>query len=135
KNNEPSIKGFTLSGSTDIDSTQIVLNQSYAILLFCMDFSEPVSRWQKDFSQLYMKAKEKNIPAYVVTARMDQAAAAFAGTSFANIPVFKCDYTAIRTAARTNPCLYLLKQGTIMGKWSYKCINNAIKKLPSYGNQ
>jgi uncharacterized membrane protein YphA (DoxX/SURF4 family) len=134
KNNEPPIKGFTLSGITDVDSTQIILNQPYAILLFCMDFSEPVSRWEKDFSKLYEDAKTKNIPVYVVTARMDQAATAFAGTSFATIPVFKCDYTAIRTAARTNPCLYLLKQGTIFGKWSYKCINSAIKKLPAAGN-
>ncbi len=134
KDNEPPIKGFTLSGVTDVDSTQIVLNQPYAILLFCMDFSVPVSRWKDNFSKLYIEAKSKNIPAYIVTARMDQAATAFTGTSFADIPVFKCDYTAIRTAARTNPCLYLLKQGTIIGKWSYKCINSAIKKLPSSGN-
>lgn len=134
KNNEPPIKGFTLSGITDVDSTRIVLNQPYAILLFCMDFSEPVSRWEKDFSKLYEKAKSKSIPVYVVTARMEEAPAAFAETSFANIPVFKCDYTAIRTAARTNPCLYLLKQGTILGKWSYKRFNSAIKKLPSPAN-
>ncbi|MBS1918699.1 MAG: DoxX family membrane protein [Bacteroidetes bacterium] len=130
KNNEPPIKGFVLSGVTNVDSTQIVLSQPYAVLLFCMDFSEPVSRWERDFAKLYGEAKNKNIPVYVVTSRMDQATATFAGTSLATIPIFKCDYTAIRTAARTNPCLYLLKQGTILGKWSYKQINSAIKKLP-----
>ena len=129
KNNEPPIKGFDLSGITDEDSTQIVLGQPYALLLFCMDFSEPVSRWKNEFSKIYEEAKSKNIPAYIVTARLDQAHNAVAGTSFENIPVFKCDFTAIRTAARTNPCLYLLKKGTILGKWSYKNFDTAIKKL------
>lgn len=130
KDNEPPIKGFTLSGNTDVDSSQIVLSQPYAILLFCMDFSGRVSSWENEFSKLYKEAKAKNIPAYVVTTSLDKATAEFASTSFADIPIFKCDYTAIRTAARTNPCIYLLKQGTIVGKWSYKRIDNAIKKLP-----
>ena len=131
KNNEPPIKGFTLSGNTDIDSTQFVMDQPYAILLFYMDFTKPISGWEKDFSKLVEAGKEKNIPSYVVTTSIDKATAAFAGTSFANIQLFKCDITTIRTAARTNPCLYLLKQGTIIGKWSYKRIDNAIKLLPS----
>src|SRR5260221_9669241 len=44
-NAEPEIKGFALSGTTGEDSTQIVLSQPYAILLFCEDFSVPVSKW------------------------------------------------------------------------------------------
>ena len=43
---------------------------------------------------------------------------------------FECDFTAIRTAARTNPCLYLLKQGTVINKWSYKKISQAKNYLP-----
>lgn len=127
KNNEPPIKGFLLSGNTDVDSTQIVLEQPYALLLFCLDFSTPVSHWKKEFSKLYEEAKSKNIPAYVVTTQWDQAKSELKGTSFEDIPVFKCDFTAIRTAARTNPCLYLLQQGTIKGKWSYKRMDNVIK--------
>jgi hypothetical protein len=135
KNNEPPIKGFTLSGTTDVDSTQIVLSQPYAILLFCQDFSVPVSRWKDIFSKLYAEAKIKNIPAYIVTTSLTDASKTLAGTSFAGIPVFKCDFTAIRTAARTNPCLYLLKEGTIVGKWSYKRIISAMNKLPATSNK
>lgn len=134
KNNEPPIKGFSLSGSSDIDSTKIILEQPFAVLIFCLDFSAPVSRWEDDFFKIYSEAKAKNIPSYLVTARIDQAAKALSGTPFADIPVLKCDYTAIRSAARTNPCLYVLKQGTILGKWSYHQFNRAIKKLPSQGN-
>ena len=131
KNNEPPIKGFVLIGTTGEDSTQIVLNQPYAILLFCQDFSVPVSRWKNDFSKLYAEIKRRNIPAYLITTNLDEASKAIAGTSFADIPVFSCDFTAIRTAARTNPCLYLLKQGTIIDKWSYKRMTNVISKLPA----
>ena len=129
KNNEPPIKGFVLSGVTDIDSTQIVLNHPYSVLLFCENFSEPVSGWKDSFSKLYAGAKSKNIPAYIITAQPGEAPKALAGTAFAGIRVFKCDYKTILTAARTNPCLFLLKQGTIEGKWSYKNIDDAIKAV------
>ena len=118
KNNQPPIAGFNLSGVTNEDSTQAVLQQPYAVLLFCEDFSVPVSKWQKSFSAIYEEAKAKNIPVYLITTQPGEAGAKLAGTSFSNIQVLKCDNTAIRTAARTNPCLFVLKQGTILGKWS-----------------
>jgi uncharacterized membrane protein YphA (DoxX/SURF4 family) len=128
-NAEPAIKGFALSGTTDEDSTQIVLAQPYSILLFCEDFSVPLSKWREPFTKLYEAAKAKNIPTYMVTTQPRDAVTAIAGTSFATIPVFKCDYTAIRTAARTNPCIYLLKEGTIINKWSYKSLGSATNNL------
>lgn len=128
-NAEPAIKGFVLSGTTNEDSTQIVLSQPYAILLFCENFSVPVSKWERPFSKLYASAKAKNIAAYIITTQPGDAVKTLSGTSFANIQIFKCDYTAIRTAARTNPCLYLLKEGTIVNKWSYKKIDAADKLL------
>lgn len=119
-NAEPPIKGFSLSGITDEDSTSIVLSQPYAVILFAEDFSTPFSAWKDDFAKLRAAAKAKNIPVYAVTNRMDEAIRNFAGTSFADMPLFKCDYTAIRTAARTNPTIYLLKEGTVVDKQSYK---------------
>ena len=76
------------------------------------------------------RARQKNIPAYIVTASAKEAMIALRNTAFADVPVFECDFTAIRTAARTNPCLYLLKQGTVVNKWSYKRIGDAANSLP-----
>jgi hypothetical protein len=45
------------------------------------------------------------------------------------IPVFGCDATAVKTAARANPTLYLLKKGTILDKWSYANFETAIPFL------
>jgi hypothetical protein len=91
----------------------------------------PVSKWKDDFSKLYTIAKGKNIPSYLITTQPAEAAKAVSGTSFSDIQIFKCDYTAIRTAARTNPCIYLLENGTIIGKWSYHKTGDAIKKTES----
>ena len=48
---------------------------------------------------------------------------------FKNITVLNCDFTAIRTAARANPTLYLLKNGTVVGKWSYAEFDDALETI------
>ena len=128
-NNEPPIKGFSLKGVTDIDSTAIVLTQPYSMLLFCENFSTPVERWKNRFASLYAQAGQRNIPVYLVSTSLEEASKAIAGTPFANMQIFKCDYTAIRTAARANPCLYLLKQGTVINKWSYNNLDKATETV------
>ena len=130
KNNEPSIKGFSLRAQSGADSTDIILSEPYCLLLFCENFSTPVSYWQKEFEKLWEAANRKNIPVYIVTASINEAMIALRKTPFSNIQIFECDFTAIRTAARTNPCLYLVKKGTVVNKWSYKKISNAVKFLP-----
>ena len=130
RNNEPPIKGFSLRTQSGEDSTGIVLSEPYCLLLFCENFSTPVKYWQKDFEKVRDVARQKNIPIYVVTASINEARMALTGTSFSDLQIFECDFTAIRTAARTNPCLYLFKQGTVVNKWSYKKISNARKDLP-----
>jgi uncharacterized membrane protein YphA (DoxX/SURF4 family) len=130
RNNEPPIKGFSLRTQSGEDSTGIVLSEPYCMLLFCENFSTPVKYWQRDFEKVREVARQKNIPIYVVTASINEAKMALAGTSFSDLQIFECDFTAIRTAARTNPCLYLLKQGTVINKWSYKKISNAREDLP-----
>jgi len=129
-NADPPIKGFSLRTPSGADSTAIVLSEPYCLLLFCENFSTPVKYWQKNFGELRKTANQKNIPVFIVTASANEAVIAFRNTPFADIPVFECDFTAIRTAARTNPCLYLLKQGTVVNKWSYKRIGKASKSLP-----
>jgi hypothetical protein len=131
KNNIPPVKGFVLTGSTNQDSAQFVLSQPYAILLFCENFSVPVSAWQKDFEKLYAAAKAKNIPAFVITTQFEESQQRLAANSFKDIAIFKCDFTAIRTAARVNPTIYLLKEGTITDKKSYKRMDDIMKQLES----
>ncbi len=132
-NAEPPIKGFALTGVTDQDSTAIILEQPYALLVFCEDFTFPFDRWKDELANLYQAAREKNISVYAVTSRREEAIRHFASSQFAGIPVFVCDYTAIRTAARANPTFYLLQHGVIVDKQSYKrsgLVADRIKALP-----
>jgi uncharacterized membrane protein YphA (DoxX/SURF4 family) len=129
KNNEPPIKGFGLKAESGEDSTQAILALPRCFLLFCENFKKPVSDWQKDFIRLKEFADVKNIPVYIVSSSLTEAKKAIQSTPFANIPLFECDYTAIRTAARTNPCLYLLKQGTVVNKWSYKQMTKGVREI------
>lgn len=134
-NAEPPIRGFSLTGITDQDSTAIVLSQPYGVILFCEDFTTPFSTWKDEFAKVYAAAKTKNIPVYAVTSRREEAISNFAATPFAGIPVFVCDYTAIRTAARTNPCVYLLKEGTVADKQSYKRMDKILVSIETLPEQ
>ncbi|MCX6317124.1 MAG: DoxX family protein [Bacteroidetes bacterium] len=118
KNNEPPIKGFVLSGETGVDSTQFVLQSPYAVVLFIEKFSDAGSKWKSKMEEIYAALNAKNIPAYLVTAEPSLAAKEIAGTKFNDITVYKTDYKVIETAARTNPCIYLLKAGVVEAKYS-----------------
>lgn len=133
KNNEPPIKGFALSGDSNVDSTQFVLAQPSAILLFIEKFSEAGTGWKNKFSDIYAAAKAKNIPSYIITAEPGDAHSAVNGTAFADVQVFKCDFKAIETAARSNPCIYYLQKSIVMNKYSGKTMQRIkadIKRAP-----
>jgi uncharacterized membrane protein YphA (DoxX/SURF4 family) len=129
KNNEPPIKGFVLSGETNTDSTGFVLEQPFAVLLFIEKFEKAGNTWKERFEEIYKTAKAKNIPAFLITAESGISSSQFSNSGFADITVFKCDYKAIQTAARSNPCIYLIKQGTVQNKYSGRNLKNIIKDL------
>lgn len=128
-NAEPAIRGFNLVGLSKADSTQEILDLPYALLLFVEDFSVPVSSWQKEFSEVYKAAGQKNIGTWVVTTQPGRAVEELSKTPFGSLPVMACDFTSVRTAARTNPCLYLLRQGTVLGKWSRADFDEAVERI------
>jgi len=133
-NNEPPVKGLSFSGTTDEDSAMIILAEPYAVLIFDENFETPVNEWQNGFLKIYDEIKKKNIPVYIITTTIDDAKIKLGNTPLSAIPVLKCDYTVIRTAARTKPAMYLLREGTVLNKWSYKRFGDAagaINNVPS----
>jgi uncharacterized membrane protein YphA (DoxX/SURF4 family) len=126
KNNEPPIKGFSLSGITNIDSTAIVLQLPYSLILF--EITPSTGDWEKPFKEIQLYAGKKNIPLFIVTTSVEE----YFKTKSTVLPVFKCDFTAIRSAARANPTLYLLKSGTVEEKWSYADFEKASSKIKNF---
>lgn len=130
-NAEAAIKGFDLKGQSGTDSTLSILQQPIAVLLIGENFSNSSGAWLPGFAGLYKTAKQKNIPAFIITGQVGNALQVIQRTTFAHLPVFTCDNTTIRTAARVNPTLYIIQQGTITGKWSGPDFDKAEKQLSS----
>ena len=129
-NAEPRIKGFSLVDSSGQDYTQPVLSEPASILLFALDLSTS-NHWLNNLKNIVTIAQQKNIPVFCVTSDREGFIQFFAQNKLV-IPVLACDFTVIRTAARTNPTLYSLKKGTIQKKYSYHNFDqaaNEIKKL------
>lgn len=128
-NNEPPIKAFGLTTQADADLTGEILERDKVVLLFAEDASTPVEKWQKGFEGIYEEASTKQVPVYIVSSSAMAVKAATAHTSFSAVEVLNGDNTMIRTAARTNPTVYILHRGTIAGKWSYKNFDKAAKAI------
>ena len=130
-NAEPEIKDFSLISSSGNDSTvQILGRPGYQLMLISRSFPQSSQTWDKSFLLLYTLAKSKNIPVILVTSNRTEGENWLNKNALSNdIPVFGCDATAVKTAARADPTLYLLKKATILDKWSYANLDMAIPSI------
>lgn len=138
KDNEPPIKGFSLTGAknadstgveTTSDSTAVILSRPRSLLLFnnILPGSDPA--WKNDLLAVYAEAHKKGIPFYFVTTNRDSAISIYSKMGFQDINVLSCDFTAIRTASRAVQTLYLLNNGRVEAKWSYANFDEAKKVI------
>lgn len=138
KNNEPPIRGFSLTGAkqadstgveTNSDSTLVILSQPKSLLLFNNILPDNDPAWKNDLLAVYGEAQKKGIPFYFVTTNRDSAIAVYSQMGFRDINVLSCDFTAIRTASRAVQTLYLLENGKVEAKWSYANFDEAKKVI------
>ncbi|HLX93470.1 MAG TPA: hypothetical protein VKR32_17420, partial [Puia sp.] len=100
------------------------------LFLFSRDMADSDPSWNKEFSVILSLADSKRIPVYLVTA--DEAGAMNYLTKnglLNNIILLRCDATAIKTAARVNPTLFLLKQANILEKWGAGDFENSLADI------
>ena len=126
-NAEPPIKGFTLIGADQTDSTQIVLQQPRAVIVFILS-STDIKKWAGALKEVATAAAKSQVPVYLATAQKTELEAAL-NIQGLPLPVFACDYTVIRTAARTNPGFYLLRNGTIEMKTGHLRAGELVTQL------
>jgi uncharacterized membrane protein YphA (DoxX/SURF4 family) len=128
-NNEAEIKDFSLISESGGDSTYQILDKpGNLVMLISRSFPQTNPHWNQAFILLYTLAKSKNIPVILVTSNKAEARAWLEANNL-NLSVFGCDATAVKTAARADPTLYLIKKGTILDKWSYANLELAIPFL------
>ena len=128
-NADPAIKGFSLIGVSGEDSTQIILDQQTAILVFAINFSD--SSWFQQIANLSATAKSLNVPIYVVSPNLADGVTAFARQGSEHVQFFTTDFTIVRTVARTTPTILFLNRGTVAKKFSKSDIDLAKVALVS----
>ncbi|MFZ1785753.1 MAG: BT_3928 family protein [Ferruginibacter sp.] len=113
KNNIPLINDFILKTESGIDSTEAILSQSGDyFLLFAKDFDNDNDSWYAGFKSFYASSKNN---VYLVTGNPTKAKELI---NVQGLPILVCDVTAIKTAARVNPTLFLMTGPVIKGKWA-----------------
>lgn len=121
KNNEPPIKDFFLRNAAGDDTTLAVLQHpgSYYIL-FRKDFDEqPSGPWVHEVDRIAGLAAREHIPFIVITGQRDRADELFNQQMHLDLPIYTCDVTAIKTAARTNPCIFRMNGPVVQAKWGF----------------
>jgi hypothetical protein len=130
-NAQPAIKDFVLTSLSGTDSTAAILEQKGTALLFFVKDQMNSSYDRKENQQLrlimeYVKSKQFSF--YVVT-NTREVIPQFAAATKDSATTFMCDAVAIKTAARANPTLYLIIDGTIQQKWAYADFDKANEQL------
>ncbi|OIQ96010.1 hypothetical protein GALL_220070 [mine drainage metagenome] len=123
-NATPAIADFSLRTVDGADSTNFILHQNKKYILVFARAFENLKEWKKDFEAVVLSANKKNIPVYLITSDADKA-----GELFKNVPIFKCDVTVVKTAARANPTYFIMDQALILDKIGFadiKYVNAAI---------
>ena len=118
---EPPIHDFSLTDTeTGDDITDNVLShKGYTFLLISRSLAYADDSNFGDIDQIYEYASEHNIPFYCVTASTDSDINRWRDLTGAEYPFCTADETTLKTIIRSNPGLLLLKDATIIGKWSH----------------
>ena len=129
KNNMPLINDFTFTTESGNDTTEAILGEEREYyLLFIKTLDDYPTNWDKDVQLINAIVKTKK-PIYIVTAQPDKVKEKFAGKIASGLPaIFTCDVTAIKTAARANPAVFLMNGPIVKHKWSWADFSDIIKQ-------
>ena len=125
----PPIHDFSIADSkTGEDLTDNVLrHKGYTFLLIAPHLEKADDSNFGDIDQLYEYAQTYNIPFYCLTASTAKAIQRWTDITGAEYPFCITDETTLKTIVRSNPGLLLLKDGTIINKWSHNQLPNEAK--------
>jgi uncharacterized membrane protein YphA (DoxX/SURF4 family) len=126
-NASPAIKDFSLQTFFGNDTTQALLNEdAYQLYFFLKDGYKVKDEWIRELTLIMQNAGNKHIKGYLVTNVPIEAIRQNPPDVFYAFMPLRCDAVAIKTAARANPTLFLIKKGTIINKWSYADFEQAL---------
>lgn len=116
----PPIHDFSIQKADGDDITDSVLTaKGYIFLLVSPHLEQADDSNFGDIDLLYEYCQERKIPFYCLTASTKKDIGHWADITGAEYPFCFTDETTLKTIIRSNPGLLLLKDGTIIRKWSH----------------
>jgi hypothetical protein len=116
KGYKPPIHDFTITSINGEDLTQKILSyEGYTVLMICKKLSEAGKKSLSGGFRLGSYCMTNGIDFYIVTSSGSDELKSFNN----GLPFCTADETVLKTMVRANPGYILLKDGTILGKWSW----------------
>jgi hypothetical protein len=115
------INDFSFTNEAGENVTDSILGQSGVYyLLFVKDLENLPAKFREDL-EIAREARDAGIPFYIITGQKALVVNKFKelGAAGNPIPVFTCDATAIKTAARADMVLYRMKGPVVENKWGW----------------
>ena len=118
---------------TDEDITeQILSDKGYTLLLISPHLEQADDSEFGEIDQIYEWATEQGIPFYCLTASGEKGISHWIDITGAEYPFCHTDETTLKTIIRSNPGLVLIKDGTVIEKWSNNELDKTNQKLRNY---
>ena len=121
KGYEPPIHDFAITtNDTGEDITeQVLTKKGYTFLLVSPRLAVADDSNFGDIDQIYEYAEENGVDFFCLTASTNEDIERWRELTGAEYTFCNADETTLKTMIRSNPGLILLKDGTIIGKWSH----------------
>ena len=119
----PPIHDFSIVTADGDDITADVLaDTAYTFLLVAPQLKEADDAHLDILNELYEYARHHDYPFYCLTASPDSDIDSWQDTTGAEYPFCRTDETTLKTMIRSNPGLMLIKDGTVIRKWSHNSL-------------
>ena len=116
----PPIHDFAIVTEEGDDITDDVLtDSSYTMLLVAPHLEDADDAHLDIINELYEYTRQHGYPFYCLTASTERGIDHWRDITGAEYPFCTTDETTLKTIVRSNPGLLLLKNGTVIGKWSH----------------
>ncbi len=107
----PAIRDFVLQTPDRTDTTLALLSEPGQKLFLFVKDGYKKGEWVNELAAIHQKAQNKGLPFFIVT-NLEHIDIGI------DLPVLRADGTAIKTAGRYNPTMFLINTGTIQQKWA-----------------
>ena len=115
----PPIHDFSITLNNEDITEQVLNRKGYTFLLISPHLEYADDGCFGEIDGVYEYATAHNIPFYCLTASTQKAIAHWIDITGAEYPFCTTDETTLKTIIRSNPGLLLLKNGTVINKWSH----------------